>query len=482
MSLKNGPSPPPRTWSLALTLTAYYSLSAFLIVLLATGYLYWAMVRNLDLEDDRLLADRISLLRTLLAHDPLDLAAIRQEVDESWQGGQRTQLFIRVQDSQGHVICESKGMDEHLPASAFPAAIDNPEVGANVRLKSGPLQRVMSAKLPSAQRGPQQWIVQVGMSRNEEEEMLDDYRENVLIVLAASLIICTAVGYQVTRRGIRPLDHITASVSGTQPTNLSERIDSTGLPTELQLLVDTFNAMLERLELAFNRLSSFTADIAHELRTPVNNMRGELDVALTKRRTIEEYEEIVGSSLEELGRLSRTIESLLFLARAENPQTQVEREQIDLGAELARIRDFFHATAEEAGVALEVDVAPHPPISLNRPLLQQAIGNLITNAIAHTSAGGKVLVRTSATPAEARIEVSDSGCGIAVEHLPHVFDRFYRIPASPGSQRPGIGLGLSIVKSIVELHGGHIAIISQVGAGTRVQLHFSTDAAKMTRS
>lgn len=475
MSLKNGSDlQKARTWSLAAMLMTYYAGSAFLIVLLATGYLYWAMVRNLDFEDDRLLADRIRLLQAILYHEPLDTVTLHQEVNEGWQSGQHQQIFIRITDSQGKVISESKDMDDSLPSSLFPAPIDRPGIGSNAKVKSGRLQRVMAVALTGKHGEPSHWVVQVGMDRSEEEEILDDYRENLFVVLAASLVICTVVGHQITRRGIQPLHNITQVVSRTEPSNLSERIDTTGLPTELQRLVDTFNAMMGRLERAFSRLSSFTADIAHELRTPVNNMRGELDVALTKRRSVGEYEEIIGSSLEELGRLSRTIESLLFLARAENPQTQIDLEMIDLQQELAKIREFFDATAEEAGVQLEVVVATALKAELNRGLLQQSIGNLITNAISHTPSGGNVTIRGNSDGTMIAIEVNDTGCGIGAEHLPQIFNRFYRADHSTTAYSHGVGLGLSIVKSIVELHDGRVEISSEVGKGTQVRLMFPT--------
>lgn len=473
MSLKNGrDSQKYPTWSLATMLTTYYACSAFLIVLLATGYLYWAMVRNLDLEDDRLLADRIRLLQAILYHEPLDTAALHQEVNEGWQSGQHQQVFIRVTDAQGNVISESKDMDESLPSSLFPAPVDQPGIGSNAKLKSGRLHRVMAVALNGTHGEQSHWVVQVGMDRREEEEILDDYRENLFVVLAASLVICTLVGYQITRRGIQPLHSITQVVSRTEPSNLSERIDTTRLPTELQRLVDTFNAMMGRLERAFNRLSSFTADIAHELRTPVNNMRGELDVALTKRRSLGEYEEIIGSSLEELGRLSRTIESLLFLARAENPQTHIDLELIDLQQELTKLREFFDATAEEAGVKIEVIVATPLKAELNRGLLQQAIGNLITNAISHTPSSGKVTIGATSDGTMVVIDVIDTGCGIGAEHLPHIFNRFYRADHSRTAFSHGVGLGLSIVKSIVELHDGKVEISSEIGEGTQVRLLF----------
>lgn len=489
--MKNGTEPTrARRWSLAGTLTAYYAGSAFLIVLLATGYLYWAMVRNVDLEDDRLLADRIRLVEAILRRVPLDTAALEQEVNESWQAGQRTQVFIRVADSNGNVICESRGMDDLLPASSFPAATSKPDTGHDLKSPAGQSQRVMALRIDGESGVSISWLIHVGMDRGEEDEILADYRENLFYVLVAALVVCTIAGYRIARRGIRPISQITQAAGNTRPSNLGERIATSGLPDELHRLADTFNAMLDRLERAFDRLTGFTADIAHELRTPVNNLRGELDVALEKRRAPEEYEEIIGSSLEECGRISRIIDSLLFLARAENPQTQIERERIDVRQELENIRDFFEPAAQEAGVRLENASQGTLDADLNRALFQQAVGNLVTNAIAHTPAGGNVTVQAECDGPALVVEVVDSGSGIPAAHLPHVFDRFYRADHSRATNDGGVGLGLAIVKTIVDLHGGSVDLTSEVAHGTKVRLRFpmrfspegNSQPAKMTKS
>ena len=255
----------------------------------------------------------------------------------------------------------------------------------------------------------------------------------------AAFIICVAAGHHIARRGMQPIHDVTRTARETGPGNLAQRITTAGRPAELHELAGTFNAMLNRLEGAFDRLSQFSADIAHELRTPVNNLRGELDVALQKPRSPAEYQELIGSALEECGRLARIIDSLLFLARSENPQTQVELEQFDVAAELRHIREFYEATAQEAGVELLAEPTGPLETRLNRALFQRAVGNLITNAIAHTPRGGKVMLRAKGDSESLAIEVADTGAGIPSEHLPRVFDRFYRADHSRRSAGGGVG-------------------------------------------
>jgi two-component system heavy metal sensor histidine kinase CusS len=229
--------------------------------------------------------------------------------------------------------------------------------------------------------------------------------------------------------------------------------------------------MLNRLEQSFARLRQFSADIAHELRTPINNMRGEIEVALGKPRSADDYREVLGSSLEECGRLAGMIDSLLLLARAENPRTTIDREPLDVAEELARVREFYEAAAGEAGVRLTLAVAGRVEAVLNRALFQRAVANLVANALAHTPPDGSVTLAAAGRDGVTRVEVSDTGCGIPACHLAHVFERFYRV--DPARRSPGgMGVGLTLVRSIVELHGGTVEIASEVGRGTRVVMTF----------
>jgi two-component system heavy metal sensor histidine kinase CusS len=255
-------------------------------------------------------------------------------------------------------------------------------------------------------------------------------------------------------------------------TNLRERILPEGYPLELASLANTFNQMLDGLEESFGRISRFSADIAHDLRTPVNNIRGEAEVALARARTADEYRDVIESCLEEAVRLSDLIGDLLFLARAESPLIDLRRERVDVGELLGGVREYYEASAADGGVSLTTAVAGEPVIAeLDRTLLQRAVGNLVSNALAHTPSGGAVVLGTSVDLFTICIEVSDTGAGIPAEALPRVFDRFFRVDSSRSQGSGGTGLGLAIVQSIALLHGGKAEISSRPGQGTRVTLH-----------
>jgi two-component system, OmpR family, heavy metal sensor histidine kinase CusS len=242
------------------------------------------------------------------------------------------------------------------------------------------------------------------------------------------------------------------------------------LPADLGKLAGTFNAMLDRLEEAFARLGQFSADIAHELRTPLSNLRSEVEVALQRERPADEYARVLGSCLEESVRLSGLVETLLFLARAEQPSAQIQRTTVDVAAELKLVRDFFEPAAAEAGVDLKVEADLPIHLQADRTLLQRALSNLIANALTYTPKGGKVTLRTRARDDAIEVSVADTGAGIPEQHLPHIFDRFYRADAARSNGAGHVGLGLAIVASIARLHGGTVHAASHPGRGTTITL------------
>jgi two-component system heavy metal sensor histidine kinase CusS len=460
---------------LAGRLTFWYSLSAFALILGATAFLYWALITNLDREDDQLLMDKVHLFQAIIRDNPGDWAEVEREIDQESMARQYGQLYVRILALDGQLIRETQGMSQELPPDRFEAAgLDgtDPERGAEIETRQGRSFRIVAAMTEKQTSHDQAYVVQVGMDRSHEEKLLAGYRRYLWIALGTALVLCAFVGHQIAHRGLRPIAEITGTARRIRSTTLDERIRTRGLPSELYELGIKFNEMLDRLEHSFQQLAQFSADIAHELRTPVNNLRGEAEVALGAPRSPEDYREALSSCLEECGRLSRLIDSLLFLARAENPQVQIHKEKLDVGTELTAIKEFYEAAATDAGVALRVKTAGSVLVDIDRTLFQRAIGNLVTNALAHTKPGGAITLETNGTGHETRVGVSDTGCGIAKNHLPHVFDRFYRADPARGNESGNAGLGLAIVKSIAALHQGSVSIESEMGKGTTVWLTF----------
>jgi two-component system heavy metal sensor histidine kinase CusS len=226
--------------------------------------------------------------------------------------------------------------------------------------------------------------------------------------------------------------------------------------------------MLKRLEDSFARLSQFSADLAHELRTPIGNILGEAQVALTRDRAPGEYREVIASTIAECERLSGIVDNLLFVARVDAAREPIAWKQFDARAAVEKIAAFYQTIAEDRHVA--INCSGEGEIHADPVLFQRAVSNLVDNALRFTPEGGTIQISIAGKDAQSEVTVSDNGCGIAPEHLPRVFDRFYRADSSRSSD--GAGLGLALVRSIVELHGGSAAIESKIGQGTTVKLTF----------
>jgi len=469
-------------WSgtLAFRLTAGYALAGLLMVLFATASLYFVLVTELERSTDLFLADKLNVIRTMLRDRPDDWDTLREEVELESAARQYEQFYIRLLDERNTPLMTTPGMSEQLDLQQFPRQAQNPSNHAHaMKGRSGRPFRVTTAAVPVGSPPTGSDTIQIAIDVSQKEELLARYRHWFWAILLGSLGIFPMVGYQIARQGIRPVEEIATTARHISSTNLRERIHPEGYASELASLAGTFNQMLDRLEESFERISRFSADIAHDLRTPVNNIRGEAEVALARARTVDEYRDVLGSCLEETVRLSDLISDLLFLARAENPLAHLHWGRVDVRELLSSVREYYEGAAAEGGITLTTANGDEPVIAeVDRTLMQRAVGNLVANAVAHTPPGGTVVLRANADPDSIRIEVSDSGVGIPPEALPRVFDRFFRVDKSRSQASGGTGLGLAIVQSIMVLHNGNAEIQSQPGHGTRVTLRMPTVAAR----
>jgi len=474
-------APVSRLWgTLAFRLTAGYALAGLFLVTFAIVSLYLVLVSELDKSTDLFLADKVHVLRTMLRERPGDRDALREEVELETAARRYERFYIRLLDDRNTPIMMTPGMADQLDLAQLASQTQSrPDRTIRMEGRDGHSFRVASASAPVGSPATRTDTLQIAIDVSQKEALLARYRFWFWAILLATFVIFPLVGYQIARHGIRPVEEMATTARHISSTNLRERILPEGYPFELASLADTFNQMLDRLEESFERISRFSADIAHDLRTPVNNIRGEAEVALARARGAGEYRDVIESCLEEAVRLSDLIGDLLFLARAESPLSHLRRERVDVGELLGGVREYYEVSAADGEVSLTTTVADKPVIAeLDRTLLQRAVGNLVSNALAHTPPGGAVVLGTSADFSTLRIEVSDTGVGIPVEALPKVFDRFFRVDSSRFQGSGGTGLGLAIVKSIALLHGGNVEISSQPGQGTRVTLHMPVSRAR----
>jgi heavy metal sensor kinase len=284
-----------------------------------------------------------------------------------------------------------------------------------------------------------------------------------LFVLSAA-----ALGWLIARRAMRPVSDVAALAEQISGKNLNLKLPLRNSDDELDHLIGSFNRMVERLEKSFTQIAQFSTDVSHELRTPVTIVRGQLEVALMTASSEEELRAAVEAALVDIDRLSRIIRALLQLAKAESGQIILQLKEEDLSPLTDQVMSELEIPAADKGVELRARVEKSCPVLADHLQLERVLYNLIDNAIKYTPSGGSVEVRLvkQESTGTVLLEVADDGIGIPAEHLPHLFDRFYRVPERAGQEK-GLGLGLSFVAWIVKAHHGIIQVESEVGKGTK---------------
>ena len=470
---------PGRSWSIVFRLSASYALITIALLSLFGAFLYWSLKESLEANARNTLADKISVMREILRERPNDHEALEEEVQWESTARSRSVYYSRLLREDGTLVIQSAGAQALIPQLSScpePVAEDRP-IGETMTFHPMPEKTLLvsSAWITSGANNspigkPQRFMYTVALDVGTDRDILRDYRNKLFLVLIGGSVVSALAGTYVARQGIRPIKEISAAAHRITANALAERVGSMAWPRELASLATEFDAMLQRLEESFQRLSQFSADIAHELRTPINNLMGEAEVALTRERTSGEYARVIASGLEEYHRLAELIDSLLFLARAENADLSLHRSWFQVADELAQLLSYHELQATESEVNLTF--SGDAKLFADPTLFRRAVSNVVANALKHTPGGGNVKVEVRSQADTVKILIRDNGTGIPAEHLPRLFDRFYRVDAARATAPAGTGLGLAIVKTIMELHGGSAAIESEPGKGTLVSLDF----------
>ncbi len=473
-----------KRWSITRRLTLLYTLSALAMILAVTSAQDLILSRSIAEHETLLLVDKVRVLARILDKAGYDAKIIEHEVRD--EGGvydpkQQYVFFFRVLDDQGQIVAETPEMTPIVPVASFPAALPWSEVRRSVysqpfHAADGRVFSLASVWTPSGGETDTRRVIQVALEKSGEPSVMDAYRRNSFLVVALSIALFAFGGAAIARRGMRPVREMARVAEQITASQLNARFDPDEWPAELTMLAEAFSGMLVRLEDSFDRCQRCAEDLAHELRTPIQNLMGEAQVALSRKRTVDEYHGILESSLEEYDRLSRMINELLFLARADNPATAIVRERFEARRELDVVADYHDAEADEQGVKLTCEGQAW--IDADPRLFRRILNNLLSNALRHTPRGGQVtLAVQTLAGGQVEVEVRDTGWGIAPEHLEHLGTRFYRPDRTASLRGEGAGLGLTIVKSIMALHGGSVVIDSAEGVGTKVTLRFPPAAA-----
>ena len=320
------------------------------------------------------------------------------------------------------------------------------------------------------------WYVAEGRSLAADYAVLRGFRRNFFIFLPIALLACTAVSWYSAGRVLRALQSVETAAQEITGSNLGLQIPQRGADDELDRLIGSFNEMSRRLKASFEQIRQFSTDVSHELRTPLTAIQGQLEVALFTATRKEQLQEAVENALQDVERLANLVRALLLLSQSESGQIPMHKNVLDLGKLVDDLVDQFQIPAEASD--LKLTHAARGPVlcEADRTQMERVVTNLLSNAIKYTPPGGWVRARTEPAGNNIRLIVEDSGVGIPADHLPHIFNRFYRVP-DPNPEK-GLGLGLSFVASIVKGHGGEIRVESESGKGSRFEVLLPAGAAR----
>ncbi|MBI3695931.1 MAG: HAMP domain-containing protein [Acidobacteria bacterium] len=458
------------TRSIRFRLTVWYTaVLGFALLAFAAGT-WLAMRHSLYAAVDDSLRDRAEGVRRFMYAqiEALSIEEIRDEFKEHSVLGPAGDLF-QVCDAKGAWLYRSAALESAQVPILLPKDVSAKPHFENRLIQNTPL-RLFSREV--VVRG-KPYTVQIAAPMHEIDEALEDVRWILLFLAPALLAVASLGGYWLSGRALNPVDAITRAARSINAQSLSHRLEIPKTGDELQRLSETLNEMLDRLEDSFHRVTRFTADASHELRTPVALIRTTSELALRRTRSAEEYETALRQVLSESERTSALIENLLTLARPDSGSESLDKRPLDLLQLLRETASQGETLALGRGIrfAFEADSAPLIILG-DGPAVRRLILILLDNAVKYTPEGGEVALRAAGDQGFVRIEVRDTGVGIAQTDLPHIFERFYRADAARSRQSGGAGLGLAIAKWIVEQHGGHIEAESELGRGStfRVRL------------
>jgi two-component system OmpR family sensor kinase len=310
------------------------------------------------------------------------------------------------------------------------------------------------------------YIVQIGLRMSRVSKTLSNFRHNLLTAIPIVLVLGAFGGWFLARRSLSPIAHITETARRITASNLGERLKPRKTGDELDQLIITLNKMISRLEDSFKKISQFTADASHELRTPISSMRGEAELLLSKQRPMQEYQGVLANHIEKLDFISRMINDLILLSKFDSNEAGLEMVRVKLNDVLVNLWELFRLLGDQRGVKFTLGDVEETNVLGDRTKLQQLFTNLIDNAIKFTPSGGHVDLSLKRDGVFARVFVRDTGIGIPEEELERIFERFYRVDKSRARENGGTGLGLSICQWIAKAHHGKIEVKSELGRGS----------------
>ncbi|MEO1766166.1 heavy metal sensor histidine kinase [Thiobacter aerophilum] len=467
-----------RPLSITLRLTLSFALASF-IILLGVGQLVTvAMERHFEALDATELDGKLELVRHALSltHDGREAAALSRRLQDALVGHHALSVRVQAPDGQVLVSTGEARFPDALLKQALAAEHITPSLLAAWSQGARHFHGVVVA-VPSTLPGQPPFRVGLALDMVEHQAFISALRRAIWLAVLLGTLVAALLAWFVAHRALAPVRSIAQLARSISAQHLDARLPAAEVPVELNDLAQSFNDMLARLGDAFRRLSEFSSDLAHELRTPISNLMTQTQVVLSRARSADDYRETLYSSLEEYQRLASMIDDMLFLAKADNGLIMPSRAPVDLAQEIASLFAFYEILAEERGVQLVCRGTGE--VVGDRLMLRRALSNLLANAIHHTPRGGQVQVEMGLAPdGWVTVAVTNPGPPIPPDKLERIFDRFYRIDPARTRSGEGAGLGLAITRSIARAHGGDVRVRS--GQTTCFELRLPAAAATAT--
>ncbi|CAH5275524.1 Sensor kinase CusS [Enterobacter cloacae] len=463
---------PRRPFSLALRLTFFISLSTLLAFFAFTWFMLHSVEKHFAEQDVSDLQQISSAMHRIL-QSPADPDQKKiSKLNESLAGYRNVAVLLL--DPQGNTLFSSAqgaalrpamntaNFSQHRQAQdVFLWTVDDPDMAmhAGSDMKMETYRIIASSGTATLQGKTQNYVMLIGLSINFHLHYLEALKKNLFAIAAVISVLIVLIIRIAVRQGHLPLRNVSNAIKNITSENLDARLEPSRVPVELEQLVISFNQMMGKIEDVFTRQANFSADIAHEIRTPITNLVTQTEIALSQHRTQKELEDVLYSSLEEYNRMTRMVSDMLFLAQADNNQLIPDRVLFDLGAEVRKVFEFFEAWAEERHITLTFHGVPCL-IEGDPQMFRRAINNLLSNALRYTPTGKTVTVSISKRGNDVELVTENPGTPIPQVHLSKLFDRFYRVDPSRQRKGEGSGIGLAIVKSIVTAHHGKVRVES----------------------
>jgi len=388
-----------------------------------------------------------------------------KDPDESFTV-RRLQRVYMLADTQGHVlqhseIYDSIGID---PPAQIQAILQSGSPAIRIRKDANGVPYMVRSGLWVDHEG-HKYYLGIGRAVDYNDKVIHDFTVNYFSIVPVVIVLSGLLGWFMAGRALDPLNSVAQTAQRITHSNLDMQIPLRRAGDELDRLIEAFNRMMTRLNLSFEQIRQFSTDVSHELRTPLTVIRGQLEVALFTAETPDQYRDAMINALEDVERLSNIVRALLMLSQAESGQLVLQKAEVNFSELVRDLVEEYQIPADAEGVRLSASVPESCILLADRVQIERLVTNLLSNAVKYTPAGGRVEVRVLQKDDEIKFQIEDTGVGIAPDHLPHIFDRFYRVPSADPEK--GLGLGLSFVSWIVKAHGGTVDVESELQKGTR---------------